>query len=894
MIHLSLSDLEEKPNELRRHEIELQDRLHALALTNCHSFLSVDSSLRKVAASASRVKGILDAVAQHHLPESATTLSAFPERAQTLLNEQKLARVMQNHAGILNQLLALPALLQSCYEQQYWEGCFDLISFVDQLNRRFPRTRTVGHLRQVCVRHARRLNGTLLALLGQGIRPSASTTLEIATTAGTTGSTKALLAETLRVVGLLRRLSLCTENEIRATFLAGQTGHLRQAATDLLGGNPNVPRMSLRPTAAALLINLAEVLRCHVRDTVTVYTALFTHGGRALPTALQASRMLFPRLGPAEPVPTAESMAARVAVPPSWTRMTSTMRPELLDQEVDTPPDDDGGEGASGDPDEELLRCYREWAAMVATAAGAGAGPDGGCPPGGSSAIVLSAFPSAPASSPSLARAGGGGRAGELDLVNNPLSFEALLAALATDAHDSAPSAAATPAAAQQQQQHGSPWEWCSFMEDPQQQQQQQSAQSVPTVGSLGPVEWFLDDGDLLADPLLSAASLLGGPLTARAAAGAQGQNGAADGHLLHQWLQGHTLAYLDLLARAVGPTANDQGTATILQGLEPLVRCLPAATITPAQQPLPWWAPDEAAEGALRAQLGDITRAMEPAELGDLIATLRHCGATLGRVGADWAAHLEPVLVLAAGGAWSRGLRAASAQYATVLGHAGWELPPAMAAEAGMAMTMGMNLSMPPLVQQFGPLKALAQGCLAALSELRSTTAAILSLLPPAGPGLPGASSTLSLLCDACLGALEASLHQAASQLLVEACRVAAVAPPPPEALLQLQGDDRPGVMETAAALAEALPAFEPMVQQDEASPQPQPPQPQPHHDEPASPQQEGQQQEGHGGAGSEQHRHQDQPAQSLDHQESEAAAEPPAATTAPPNPAESTEPAP
>lgn len=227
---------------LREERLSILDLTRDLAYTNYKTFIHTADCSRTIFKDFTSVESHLEVISSC-LPNLRGSVEQFLATSRSLAQSRHLTSLtLVKHTQLL-EILELPQLMDTCVRNGYYDEALEILAYVRRLERKHTDIPIIaGIVTEIQA-------GTLLMvnqLLSQLRSPLA-------------------LPQCLKVIGLLRRLDVFTEPELRLKFLQARDAWF-------CGKLKAIPKED----PYQHIIKVVEVSRVHLFDIVTQYRAIFS------------------------------------------------------------------------------------------------------------------------------------------------------------------------------------------------------------------------------------------------------------------------------------------------------------------------------------------------------------------------------------------------------------------------------------------------------------------------------------------------------------------------------------------------------------------------------------------------------------------------------------------
>ncbi|KAF8323766.1 Dor1-domain-containing protein, partial [Clavulina sp. PMI_390] len=270
LTHLSslpLDTLLTEPGRLATESDILSSDLTQLCHSQHQTFLSLRSASNALSSSLGSLTSSLDTLLNDSIPNLESEARLFSENTKTIQqNRAKASLVLEHHEKLLD-VLELPQLLATCIKNGYYSEALDLANhFERNLMSTLPPSTLLESIHTSVVASLQ----TLLQQLLQQLRAPAK------------------LPVLFKTVNLLRRMEVCSEEQLAMAFILG-----RSAQLDDTFASANTSR-DLEEDPAKWLRKWVEVFREGVYDVITQYSSIFlsTPSSTASPASVTNTMLL--------------------------------------------------------------------------------------------------------------------------------------------------------------------------------------------------------------------------------------------------------------------------------------------------------------------------------------------------------------------------------------------------------------------------------------------------------------------------------------------------------------------------------------------------------------------------------------------------------------------------
>ncbi|KLO20129.1 Dor1-domain-containing protein [Schizopora paradoxa] len=239
---LSLPEILQEPTNLASEASQLANSLTSLCHSEYPTFLSLRQTASVLQSSFSSFSDSLSALITA-VPALETQTRQFSDETANVQAARRKARlVLQQHDALVD-VLDIPALIDTCVRNAYYQEALDLSAHAAGLARRFPDVALVQDVAAEAEHATRVMLAQLLALLRD----------------------PAKLPALFKAVSFLRKMGALDELELALTFLSSRLVNLKA----------NIGGVEERVDHARYVRRYVDVWREGVHDVVTQYTNIF-------------------------------------------------------------------------------------------------------------------------------------------------------------------------------------------------------------------------------------------------------------------------------------------------------------------------------------------------------------------------------------------------------------------------------------------------------------------------------------------------------------------------------------------------------------------------------------------------------------------------------------------
>jgi conserved oligomeric Golgi complex subunit 8 len=254
--------LQAEPIVLLDSQQHIQEEIKNLAFSNYKTFIRTAVVSKEIYSDFSVIESKLDHLVTH-LPEFGGLCENFTKNIQTISGSRRTNNLtLQKHNQLL-EILEISQLMDTCVRNEYYEEALDLAAYVKRLDKRF--SSSIQLVRQIVNDVNKSLNIMLKQLLQQ-----LKTNLQF--------------NQCLKIIGIIRRLEVFSESELRIKFLQLRDSWLNTLLKQI---PTNDPYHHISKTI--------EEMRIHLFDIITQYRAIFSDddlNSASITTQSSASNLL--------------------------------------------------------------------------------------------------------------------------------------------------------------------------------------------------------------------------------------------------------------------------------------------------------------------------------------------------------------------------------------------------------------------------------------------------------------------------------------------------------------------------------------------------------------------------------------------------------------------------
>ena len=235
--------LQTEPVILADAQQHIQDEIQSLAFTNYKTFIRTAQCSRDIYADFSQIESRLDQLLGL-LPDFASVCDAFPRSIQLLSASRRANTLTLHKHNQLLELLEISQLMDTCVRNEYYDEALELAAYMRRLEKKYATS--IGLVHRLC----QDVNASLRLMLKQLLQQLKTGGIQF--------------NQCLKIIGLIRRLDVFTDAELRIKFLQLRDIWLQS----LLQAIPHAdPYQHIAKTI--------EEMRIHLFDIIIQYRAIF-------------------------------------------------------------------------------------------------------------------------------------------------------------------------------------------------------------------------------------------------------------------------------------------------------------------------------------------------------------------------------------------------------------------------------------------------------------------------------------------------------------------------------------------------------------------------------------------------------------------------------------------
>jgi hypothetical protein len=235
--------LQLEPMKLKEENEHIMEDIQNLAFSNYKTFIRTAQCSREIYQDFSIIENKLDSLTSK-IPEFSSKCESFTKNIQTINASRRMTNItLQKHNQLL-EILEISQLMDTCVRNEYYDEALELAAYVKRLEKKFG---TSISLIQQIVEDVKLSLQLMLKQLLQQLK------------------THIQFPQCLKVIGLIRRLDIFTESQLRIKFLQLRDTWLQK----LLDNIPNEDPYHY-------VCKTIDENRVHLFDIITQYKALFS------------------------------------------------------------------------------------------------------------------------------------------------------------------------------------------------------------------------------------------------------------------------------------------------------------------------------------------------------------------------------------------------------------------------------------------------------------------------------------------------------------------------------------------------------------------------------------------------------------------------------------------
>lgn len=248
----NIHKLQLEPVKLKEEYEHINEEIQNLAFTNYKTFIRTAQCSREIYQDFNLIENKLDLLIDK-LPEFTSKCENFTKNIQNINASRRINNLtLQKHNQLL-EILEISQLMDTCVRNEYYEEALELASYVKRLEKKL--STQIPLIQQICDDVKQSLQLMLKQLLQQL-------------------KTNIQFPQCLKIIGLIRRLDIYNESQLRIKFLQLRDCWLQKLLE-------NIPK----DDTYHYICKTIDENRVHLFDIITQYKALFSDDDLTASTA---------------------------------------------------------------------------------------------------------------------------------------------------------------------------------------------------------------------------------------------------------------------------------------------------------------------------------------------------------------------------------------------------------------------------------------------------------------------------------------------------------------------------------------------------------------------------------------------------------------------------------
>ncbi|EGG23685.1 oligomeric Golgi complex component [Cavenderia fasciculata] len=238
----SLEALLQEPGALSHQKQVTINNMKQLALEHYHLFIDNFKKFNQTNIQMTTINSSIDVLVDH-LPAISKNCESFSVMSQAMTGKRSANKTLLDNFPTILDLLEVPQLMDTCVKSASYEEALQLEAFSKKIAKQYPNIKIVNEI----VSEIATITQTLISNLQQSLRSNIS------------------LTDSIKIVGLLRRLGVYKENELKTILLYSRDQWLM-----------NTIKLISDPNPVTFLTKLTDCCRTNLFDIVTQFNAIFS------------------------------------------------------------------------------------------------------------------------------------------------------------------------------------------------------------------------------------------------------------------------------------------------------------------------------------------------------------------------------------------------------------------------------------------------------------------------------------------------------------------------------------------------------------------------------------------------------------------------------------------